>query len=136
MKKDKAKKSEEHDPTSGLYGWITHTELISEDPEATRTWCNEVLNWNFAPSIPTPAGEYHLYNYSNKGGGGIRKAGTEEIAGSIPFVHVKDTEESFTNAIENGAISMLDPETIMKGVRIAIVRAPGGVVIGFSGPSE
>lgn len=136
MKTDKTNKSEEHTPTDGLYGWITHTELISENPEATRAWCTEVLKWNFAPATPSPAGEYHLYHYSNKGGGGIRKSGTEEIAGSIPFVHVKSTDESFANAISKGARSVVEPETIMKGVRTAIVQAPGGVVIGFSGPSE
>jgi hypothetical protein len=29
---------------------------------------------------------------------------------------------------------MMPPERVMEGVTIAVVRAPGGVVIGFSGP--
>jgi len=82
-------------PTQGLYGWVTHTELASSAPEATKAWCAKVLGWTFKPSFPIPGGgEYHLFAYSDKGGGGIRP-------NSPP---------------------------------ITIVRAPGGVPIGFSGP--
>jgi uncharacterized protein len=35
-----------------------------------------------------------------------------------------------------GAESVNPPETVMEGVRIAMVRAPGGVLIGFSGPTN
>jgi hypothetical protein len=56
----------------GLYGWITHTDLASNDPAATKAWCQKVLGWTFTLSLPVPGG--------------------------------------------------------------AIVRAPGGVPIGFSGP--
>ena len=124
-----------HEFTEGLYGWITHTELTSTDPGATREWCASVLGWDFMPSFPMPDGEYHLYRYSDQGGGGIRSVATEEEAGSTPFVHVEDADASFAKAIEEGATEMLAPTTMMEGVRLAIVRAPGGVPIGFSGPS-
>lgn len=60
----------EHEHTKGLYGSITHTELASNDPDATRAWAEQALGWQFQPSIPTPAGDYHLYAYSQQGGGG------------------------------------------------------------------
>ena len=61
-----------HVPTRGLYGWITHTELASADPAATKTWCAKVLGWTFKPSFPMPGGgEYHLFSYSDQGGGGL-----------------------------------------------------------------
>jgi len=60
-----------HVPTRGLYGWITHTELASSDPAATKMWCTKVLGWKFKPSFHTPGGEYHLFAYSDKGGGAI-----------------------------------------------------------------
>jgi len=41
---------------------------------------------------------------------------------------------SFEKALREGAEAMLPPERVMEGVTIAIVRAPGGVPIGFSGP--
>ena len=125
-----------HEFTRGLYGWITHTELASADPPATRTWATEVLGWSFQPPFPSPAGDYHLFAYSEQGGGGIRATAGGESPGATPSVHVEDTDASYARALAAGAESVTPPETIMPGVRVAMVRAPGGVLIGFSGPSE
>jgi uncharacterized protein len=124
----------QHEPTKGLYGWITHTELASEDPTATKAWCAKVLGWTFKPSFPLPGGEYHLFAYSDKGGGGIRPTNPSELPGSLPVVHVADARASFEAALHEGAEELLPPTRVMKGVTIAVVRAPGGVPIGFSGP--
>ena len=87
-----------------------------------------------APPFATPNGEYHLLAYSDKGGGGIRPTNEGELPGSIPYVHVADARASFDRAIGAGAEPVMEPERVMDGVTIALVRAPGGVVIGFSGP--
>ncbi len=123
-----------HVPTRGLYGWITHTELISSDPSATKAWCAKVLGWTFKPSVPIPDGEYHLFAYSESGGGGIRPTNPSEQPSSIPFLHVADTRLAFDKALREGADEVSPPARVMEGVTIAIVRAPGGVPIGFSGP--
>ena len=123
-----------HVPTKGLYGWITHTELASADPAATKAWCAKVLGWAFKPSFPTPEGEYHLFAYSDTGGGGIRRNNPPEVPGSIPYVHVADAQAAFDEALRNGAEEMFPPTRVMEGVTVAIVRAPGGVPMGFSGP--
>jgi len=125
-----------HEFTRGLYGSITHTELSSTDPEATRDWCAEVLGWTFQPTFPSPAGDYHLFAYSESGGGGIRHTAQGEAPGSTPTVHVEDTQAAYDAAMAAGAESVSPPETVMEGVRIAMVRAPGGVLIGFSGPTN
>jgi len=115
-----------HVPTRGLYGWITHTELASSDPAATKAWCAKVLGWTFKPSFPMPGGgEYHLFAYSDKGG---------EPPGSSFSVHVADARAAFEKALREGAVAMLPLERVMEGVTIAIVRAPGGVPVGFAGP--
>ena len=123
-----------HVPTRGLYGWITHTDLGSRNPAATRAWCETVLGWTFRPSFPTPAGDYHLFVYSEKGGGGIRQVGASETPGSLPYIHVADAQAAFDKAIKAGAEVISKPERVMEGVTIAVVRAPGGVPIGLSGP--
>ena len=125
----------EHTPTKGLYGWITHTEIASTDPEATKKWCAEVLGWEFNESFPAN-GEYHLFAYSDKGGGGIRQTDTSENPGSTPFVHVENVKIAFEKALENGAEAIMSPNKAMEGVGLALVKAPGGVLIGFSGPSD
>ena len=124
-----------HVPTRGLYGWITHTELVSSDPAATKAWCAEVLGWTFQPSFPMPGGgEYHLFAYSDKGGGGIRRTNPSEPPGSTFSVHVPDARAAFEKALREGAVEMLSPTRVMPGVTIAVVRAPGGVPVGFAGP--
>lgn len=125
-----------HEFTRGLYGWITHTELASEDPAATRAWCESVLGWAFQDPFPTPAGDYHLFAYSESGGGGIRGVGEGEAPGSTPTVHVEDADAAYQAALDAGAESVNPPTTVMEGVRTAMVRAPGGVLIGFSGPTD
>jgi predicted enzyme related to lactoylglutathione lyase len=133
-KKSSCSSPPKHVPTRGLYGWITHTEIASSDPTATKAWCAKVLGWTFKPSFPIPGGEYHLFAYSDKGGGGIRPNNPPEVPGSIPYIHVADTRVAFEKALREGAEAIFPPERVMEGVAVAIVRAPGGVPIGFSGP--
>ena len=124
-----------HVPTQGLYGWITHTELVSTDPEATKAWCATVLGWTFKPSFPMPGGgAYHLFAYSGQGGGGIRRTNPSELPGSNFSVHVADTQAAFDRALREGADAVMPPTRVMEGVTIAVVRAPGGVLVGLSGP--
>ena len=123
-----------HKFTRGLYGWITHTDLASLDPGATKAWCARVMGWEFKPGFSGPAGEIHLFSYSKKGGGAIRPVNPREVPGSVPYIHVADAAASFAAALAAGAEEMMAPTRIMEGVTIAIVRAPGGVPIGLSGP--
>jgi len=123
-----------HVPTKGLDGWITHTDLASNDPGATKLWATKVLGWAFRPPMPTPNGPIHLFAYSEQGGGAIRPISPPEVPGSIPYIHVADCRSSYDQALREGAEEMMSPTRVMDGVTIAIVRAPGGVPIGFSGP--
>jgi predicted enzyme related to lactoylglutathione lyase len=125
-----------HEFTRGLYGQITHTDLSSTDPGATRDWCASVLGWTFQPAFPTPAGDYHLFAYSQTGGGGIRATGQNEAPGAIPSVHVESTQIAYDAAVAAGAEPVAPPHKVMDGVCVAIVRAPGGVLIGLSGPTD
>lgn len=125
-----------HEFTRGLYGWITHTDLASAAPDATRDWCAAVLGWSFRPPFPSPTGDHHLFAYSESGGGGIRRTAPGERPGSTPSVHVPNTEAAYDAALAAGAEPVRPPTKIMDGVCVALVRAPGGVLIGFSGPTD
>jgi predicted enzyme related to lactoylglutathione lyase len=133
-KADAKSRPPKHKFTKGLYGWITHTDLASLDPAATKAWCTKVLGWKFKPSFPVPGGEVHLFAYSAKGGGAVRPINPPEVPGSLPYVHVRDAGAAFAKARQAGAEEMMPPTRITEGVTLAIVRAPGGVPIGFSGP--
>lgn len=113
-------------------GLVTHTELASADPAATRAWCENVLGWAFGPPVPTPAGPYHMWRFDNGTGGGIRANNPPEVPGSIPYCEVEDIQRTYSKALATGASEMLPPEQLPGGMGwIAIVAAPGGVAIGF-----
>ncbi|MFL5581207.1 MAG: VOC family protein [Gemmatimonadaceae bacterium] len=123
-----------HVPTKGLYGHITHVDFASADPAATRAFCARVFGWQFRPPFPSPTGDYHLFAYSAEGGGGIHEARPDEQIGATAFIHVENAREAFEAALRAGAEAIHEPEQVMPGVTIAMVRAPGGVPIGLSGP--
>jgi predicted enzyme related to lactoylglutathione lyase len=113
-------------------GLITHTELASADPLATRSWCEKVLGWKFGEAMPTPAGPYHMWRFPNATGGGIRANNPPEVPGSIPYCEVTDIRATYSKALAAGAMEMFAPEALPGGMGwIAIVAAPGGVAIGF-----
>lgn len=113
-------------------GAITHTELASADPSATRAWCERVLGWKFMESMPTPAGPYHMWRFPMGTGGGIRANNPPEVPGSIPYCEVASIQETYATALRAGATEMLSPQELPGGMGwIAIVAAPGGVPFGF-----
>ena len=119
-------------PPKVRQGVITHTELASTDPPATRTWCQKVLGWKFGQAMPTPAGPYHMWQFENGTGGGIRANNPPEAPGSIPYCEVANIQATYSKALAAGATEMFRPEQLPGGMGwIAIVAAPGGVAIGF-----
>ena len=131
-KKKPAAKRSAPKPPAIRAGTITHTELVSADPSATRTWCEQVLGWKFGDSMPTPNGPYHMWRFPNETGGGLRANCPPEAPGAIPYCEVKDIRATFEKAIAAGATEMLAPEQLPAGMGwIALVAAPGGVAMGF-----
>ncbi len=114
------------------HGLITHTELASADPPATKAWCESVLGWKFGDPVPTMSGPYHMWRFPNDTGGGIRENNPPEVPGSIPYCEVHDIREAFDKALAAGATEMVPPMQLPSGMGwIAIVSAPGGVAFGF-----
>jgi predicted enzyme related to lactoylglutathione lyase len=113
-------------------GTITHTELASADPGATRDWCATVLGWKFGQPMPTPQGPYYMWRFDIGTGGGIRANNPPEVPGSIPYCEVANIQATYAKAIAAGAQEMLAPQQLPGGMGwIAIVSAPGAVAIGF-----
>jgi hypothetical protein len=59
----------------------------------------------------------------------------DEMPGSTPTVHVQDTKRAYEAALAAGAQGVRPPTKIMDRVCVATVRAPGGVLVGLSGPT-
>lgn len=127
-------------------GFISHTELVSANPGATKRWCEKVLGWKFAASMPTPTGPYEMWSFGGNMGGGIRAVSSSAVSrdvppvdrpeapGTIPYCEVLDIHDAYRRALEAGATEMMPPDEIPGGNGwLAIVQAPGGVTIGFWG---
>src|SRR5437867_3450226 len=115
-------------------GLITHTELVSADPPSTKKWAQKVFGWKFGPTMPTPAGPYHVWRFENGTGGGIRAHHPPEVPGSIPYCEVANIRVSFDKALAAGATAMFPPEALPGDMGwIAVVSAPGGVAVGLWG---
>ena len=123
-----------HTPLPGLEGHLTHTEFACTDPAALKAWSQKVLGWEFrAPFMMGPGDAYHLFAYAKTGGGGIMHTRDGEGPRVTPYAHVASVTKSLEKALKAGATHIMGPETIMPGVTLAIVEAPGGIQFGFSG---
>ena len=116
-------------------GFITHTELVSSDPAATKTWAVKAFGWKFGDSMPMPDGsQYHMWQFKEGTGGGIRANNPPEAPGTVPYVEVSDIQASYDKALKAGAAEMMAPMQVPgSGGWIAIVKAPGGPAIGLWG---
>ncbi len=113
-------------------GVITHTELASSDPLATRAWATSVFGWEFAEPMPSAQGPYHMWRFSIGTGGGLRSTGPSETTGSTPYVEVASMRAAYNECLAAGASEMMPPMEIPGGMGwIAIVSAPGDVAIGL-----
>jgi uncharacterized protein len=117
-------------------GFISHTELASSDPAATKAWCQKVLGWSFGEPMPLPEGEYHMWRFDEGSGGGIRAINPGEPGGAIPYVEVPDIKAAEAAARKAGGTTLMPPmEVPGAGGSICVVQAPGGVPIGFWSPN-
>ncbi len=122
-------------PPKARTGVITHTEIASADPGATKAWLTTVLGWKFEKPMETPNGPYHMWRFPNNTGGGLRRNNPPEAPGAIPYVEVPDIKAAYGKALREGAFELFPPDEIPGGMGwIAIVRAPGDVAVGFWGP--
>ena len=116
-------------------GYVSHTELASADPNATRAWCEKVMGWQFGEPMPTPDGPYNMWRFDEGSGGGIRKTNPGEPGGTTPYVEVDDIKATHKAALKAGAKEMMPPTEVPgSGGWIAVVNAPGGVPVGFWSP--
>lgn len=116
-------------------GFITHTELVSSDPAATKTWAVKAFGWKFGDSMPMPDGStYHMWQFGEDQGGGIRPPSGPEGPGTVPYVEVPDIKAAHAKALQAGATEMMPPTAIPgSGGWISVVQAPGGPAIGLWG---
>ena len=108
-------------------GGVAFTELASDDPPATRRFCEEVFGWKFR-TLQMPAGEYLAYETPD-GQGGIRAVGASESPSSLSYVRVADLEEARRRVEAAGAQIALSRVDVPGMGSFFWFRVPGGPLL-------
>src|SRR2546427_13211382 len=65
-------------------GFISHTEIASADPSATKKWAEQALASKFGNPMPTPSGPYHMWHLGKSIGGGLSSTNRTNHQGEPP----------------------------------------------------
>ena len=122
----------------GKFHW---NELMTRDVEGTKAFYAATVGWTF-DDMPMPNGTYTIAKSGDDMAGGIfpMDEGDPKWEGVpehwLPYLAVDDVDDCVAKAKSNGGSVMQEPFDVEGVGRIAIVRQPGGGVIGWMTPSQ
>ena len=118
----------------GTFYW---NELMTHDVEKAKAFYATTIGWSF-DGMPMPDGTYWIAKQDDKPVGGIfpmSGAHFERVPEHwMPYVAVDDVDARLKAAIAAGAIVIRSPFDVPGVGRIAILRQPGGGVVGWMTP--
>jgi len=125
----------QHGYNHGDIGW---TQLNTMEPEKTIDFYAALFGWE---KKPAPMPDYHVFARGSEMLGGV----TSLLEGStssqwIPYVTVKDMDETLAKLEALGGSVVAPPAPLPDGGRMALIRDPQGGVTGLAqyaqGPSK
>jgi hypothetical protein len=116
-------------------GSIVHTELVSDDPSATKQFLSKVFDWTFE-KMSTPAGDYHMLQTPGGGRGGLRNSGDNEKPIVTNYILVDDLDAA-QKKVEKAGGRIVLPRTDVPGMGSFFwFEVPGGVVMACWQPAQ
>ena len=124
---------------SGAHGTFCWNELMTHDPAQAQKFYGDIIGWTFVPMPMQDGGTYWVAKVGDKMVGGIFEMKGPEFAeirdNWIPYLSVDHVDERAKRAAAAGA-SLMRPLFDIPGIgRIAILREPGGAVVGWMTPA-
>ena len=118
----------------GNFHW---NELNTRDVEKAKKFYEKTIGWTFE-GMPMQNGTYWVAKVGDAMAGGI--FGTKTLGMEIPehwmsYLSVDDVDKRCEMAKEAGATIMREPFDVPGTGRIAILKEPGGAVIGWMTPA-
>lgn len=112
-------------------GEICHTELTSDDLEATKTFFSKVFGWTYE-TVPMPeGGDYHFWQVDGEPKGGLTAVQPNMNAGVLNFLTVDNVDETLAQ-IEAAGGKVLSPGMdVGEHGRMGVFEAPGGPGFGL-----
>lgn len=119
----------------GTFHW---NERLTRDVEATQRFYRDTIGWTFE-AMPMPNSSYWCAMMDGKPIAGLFPINTPDYEGVaegwMPYLAVDDVDARVEAAVKAGA-TLMKPIFDVPGVgRIAILREPGGVGIGWMTPA-
>jgi uncharacterized protein len=114
-------------PTREL-GMISHTEIASTDPVATRRFLERVFRWDFV-TVKTPAGERFSFHTTGGADGSVRKTRSGERPASINYVLVEDLALAESEIKKTGGEIVLPRVDVPRMGSFFWFKVPGGPVL-------
>lgn len=123
----------------GEHGTFLWNELNTFDVEGAKRFYEKTIGWTFE-AMPMPNGTYWLAKASGQSVGGIFDLKMAGVPDSVPehwlsYLSVDDVDKRVKQAKLAGATVMREPFDVPNVGRIAILKQPGGGVIGWMKPS-
>jgi predicted enzyme related to lactoylglutathione lyase len=120
------------------HGNFCWNELMTRDVERAKAFYTSTIGWTFE-AMPMPNGTYWVAKMGEKPVGGIFPMSGPQFDGVpeqwMSYLAVDDVDARIKKATASGA-SLLQPAFDIANVgRIAVLREPGGAVIGWMTPT-
>jgi uncharacterized protein len=125
------------DWSHGNFYW---NELMTHNVEKAKTFYGSVVGWTFE-AMPMPeGGTYWLASMNGKPVGGIFPMSGPDFLGVpdswMSYLAVDDVDARFKQALAAGAQTCREPFDVPGVGRIAILKEPGGAMVGWMTPVQ
>lgn len=137
---DAAAAQDNPEPRPWAHGLFYWNELMTHDGDRARKFYTDTLGWTFDPFPMEGGGTYWVAKSGPETVGGIFVMGGPEMA-DVPecwmsYIAVDDADARVEKAIASGATLIRPVFDMPKVGRIALLREPGGAVIGWMTPAN
>ncbi|MBC5825013.1 MAG: VOC family protein [Candidatus Eremiobacteraeota bacterium] len=112
---------------------VVHFEVVGKDAAALQRFYKQAFDWKIGDPIPATGVQYAMAFPEGQSGinGGIG-GGRDDYGGHVTFyVEVPDLEAALTKIQGLGGDTMMPPDQVPGGPRIALFRDPEGHVVGL-----
>jgi uncharacterized protein len=96
-------------------GQIVHTEIVTQDPKALKTFLEKTFGWKFE-TVPMPqGGDYHMFTTPGGVAGGVLAPQPGQAIATTPYIGVDDIKAT-AKKVEKAGAKILMPPTEIPGM--------------------
>jgi len=121
------------------HGTVHWSELMTDDIESAKTYYAEVCGWSFN-EMPMPEGMYYIAMKGDVPIAGMMATSNEYFEGQTPqwttYLAVDDVDAAVEHTTKSGGKTLQDCMDVPGVGRIAMIKDPGGVILGIMTPAD